>query len=146
MSVKYFIQIHLWKLLVRRWIFETSISSNRYLLRLITYHMLFFFLFIFFVDLSSFYNHRSWSWQRFIILRIILHGTIWNKSTTSFNDNIFYSPKLSLTWIHIYLFIYKAGGRGNKTPQFKLFNVDLPYFVVINMDSIHIVLKQNNSL
>lgn len=39
--------------------------------------------------------------------------------------NIFYSPKLSLTWIHIYLFIYKAGGRGNKTPQFKLFNVDL---------------------
>lgn len=60
--------------------------------------------------------------------------------------NIFYSPKLSLTWIHIYLFIYKAGGRGNKTLQFKLFNVDLPYFVVINMDSIHIVLKQNNSL
>lgn len=45
-----------------------------------------FFLVHFFVDLSSFYNHRSWSWQRFIILRIILHWTIWNKSTTSFND------------------------------------------------------------
>lgn len=123
MSVKYFIQIHLWKLLVRRCIFETSTSSNRYLMRLITYYC-FFFLFsgrplrYFFII----YNHRSW--QRFLLLKIIFAFDDVKQSNNQFQLLTFKINQhiLQLNYISIYLILI-AGG------VVKIFNSNFSIFL-----------------